>query len=194
MAPARRLRLPGLPLRAWHEMAAQEEPGQTQGGAPCQDTAHQGRSLERSVRTLNRVLQGWFEYFKHSKSNCLRDSRGYTARQAAKHPAQAARRQRPRPGPRSSALAQRLLPRPRLALLSQACKRSVNLRKEQPPTGEPDAGNPPRPVRERGRFNPVPISSRGHAMSHLVAIELSRRYRSAAFLHDCVTKKASRTT
>jgi RNA-directed DNA polymerase len=38
----------------------------------------QGRSLKAICADLNRVLQGWFEYFKHSKSTVFETVDGYT--------------------------------------------------------------------------------------------------------------------
>jgi RNA-directed DNA polymerase len=38
----------------------------------------EGRSLKAICADLNRVLQGWFEYFKHSKSTVFETVDGYT--------------------------------------------------------------------------------------------------------------------
>ena len=78
------------------------------------------------------------------QGQCLCPNRQVHTRQVAQHPAQALRRLRPRSGPRSSALAQGLLPRPRLALPESlpSGASSTSLRSTLP-TGEPDAGNPP---------------------------------------------------
>jgi RNA-directed DNA polymerase len=39
---------------------------------------NEGRSLKMICKDLNAVLQGWFEYFKHSKSNVFESVDGYT--------------------------------------------------------------------------------------------------------------------
>jgi RNA-directed DNA polymerase len=36
-----------------------------------------GHSLERTIETLNPILRGWFEYYKHSGKRALRDLDGY---------------------------------------------------------------------------------------------------------------------
>ena len=38
---------------------------------------HQGRSMERICKDLNRTLRGWFEYFKHSKATAFETVDGY---------------------------------------------------------------------------------------------------------------------
>ena len=66
----RRLRLPGLPLRARLSLAQREEPGEAQGQIRAKTTTHAaGTAWRRIVADADRTIQrGWFEYFKHSSA------------------------------------------------------------------------------------------------------------------------------
>src|SRR5208283_1499883 len=182
------LRLSGLSLRRGDAMAPAKEPGQAEGHAACQDPAYQrAKSLghhhepEPHAARLVRI-------FPAQPRDDVHGARSMGAHPAAEHPAQT-------PGPtwsrsrrRPSALAECLLHGVRVVLLAYSpCDGLSILWEVRPPTGEPDAGDPP--VRFGGRGNgiqsilPTPIK-----------LGQPRRHRWFAPLRGCAYADGMRTT
>ena len=129
-----------------------EEPGEAQGHDPREDASGPtGRACKAIIADLNRTLRGWFEYFKHSHRTTFRTAGRLDPHAAAEHPAQTAGRRRGRGRGAdhhrwpNAFFAEHGL----FSLQRRPCCGSSILLEVRPPTGEPDAGDPP--VRFGGR-------------------------------------------
>ena len=109
-----------------------------------------GQSLRRISRELNRTLRGWFEYFKHSKRGTFETVDGYIRGRLRSILRKRDGRKGRGQGPDHQRWPNTYFSAEGLMSLIQAFDAACQSRcRGQPPTGEPDAGNPP--VRFGGR-------------------------------------------
>src|SRR4249920_708560 len=155
--PSWRLRLSRLPLRARHEMATGEEPGEVQRSHPAENQENAIWLDETNHRGEQPNSEGLDELLQTQHREYLSELGPMGTRATAYDPAQAPQGSREGARERSSAMAKCLLRRTRVNLLSLSPGQSGQCSSRVPLTGEPDAGKPPVRFGGRGRgYSPVP--------------------------------------